>query len=177
MHPLAKTLARSQRESIDALTGRRGGATIGIGWPPAAKARTAADKDHEQQRADEEVGGDEEGGARVLDPAHVDQREDKQDGKAERERVGFEPGEGRDQRAHTGGDADGRVENVVDHQRRGGQQAGVGAEVLRRDRVAAAAVGVGVDGLQVGDEDNNQQADDGEANGYDVRECPRGQGG
>jgi hypothetical protein len=34
--------------------------------------------------------------------------------------VGFEPGEGRDHRAYTGGDADGRVEDVVDHQRRGG---------------------------------------------------------
>jgi hypothetical protein len=41
VHPLAKTLARSQRLSIDALTGRRGGATIGTGWPPAAKTRTA----------------------------------------------------------------------------------------------------------------------------------------
>jgi hypothetical protein len=34
VHPLAKTLARSQRESIDALTGRRGSATIEIGWHP-----------------------------------------------------------------------------------------------------------------------------------------------
>jgi hypothetical protein len=42
VHPLAKTLARSQRESIDALTGRRGSATIEIGWPPAATARTAS---------------------------------------------------------------------------------------------------------------------------------------
>ncbi len=41
VHPLANTLARSQRESIDALTGRCGGSTIGIGWPPAARARTA----------------------------------------------------------------------------------------------------------------------------------------
>ncbi len=60
---------------------------------------------------------------------------------------GSRRGKGRDQRAHARGDADGRVEDVVDHQRRGGEQAGVRAEVLRRDGVAAAAVGVGVDGL------------------------------
>ncbi len=29
-------------------------------------------------------------------------------------------------------------------------------------------MGVGVDGLQVGEEDDDQQADDGEADGYDV---------
>jgi hypothetical protein len=29
-------------------------------------------------------------------------------------------------------------------------------------------VGVGVDGLQVGDEDDNKQAEDREADGYDV---------
>ena len=41
VHPLAKTFASSQRESIDPLTGRCGGSTIGTGWPSAAKARTA----------------------------------------------------------------------------------------------------------------------------------------
>ena len=41
--------------------------------------------------------------------------------------MGFVLAEGRDQRAHTGGDADGRVEDVVDHQRRGGEQVGIRA--------------------------------------------------
>ncbi len=52
-----------------------------------------SNEDHEQQRADEEVGGDEEGGTGVLDPAHVDQGEDEQDGEAQRERVRLERGE------------------------------------------------------------------------------------
>ncbi len=56
---------------------------------PGGKGAHRSDDDHEQQRADEEVGGNEEGGAGVLDPAHIDQGEDEQDGEAERERVGF----------------------------------------------------------------------------------------
>jgi hypothetical protein len=54
---------------------------------------------------------------------------------------GAQPGEGRDQRAYARGDTYRGIEDVVDHQCRGGQQAGVRSEVLRRDRIAAAAVG------------------------------------
>jgi hypothetical protein len=39
-----------------------------------------SDDDDEQQRANEEIGGDEEGRAGIFDPAHVDEREDEQDG-------------------------------------------------------------------------------------------------
>ena len=42
------------------------------------------------------------------------------------------------------------------------------AEVLGGDGVAAAAVGIGVDGLAVGEVDDGEQADDGEADGDDV---------
>jgi hypothetical protein len=35
--------------------------------------RNCSDDDHPEQGADEEVGGDEEGGAGVLDAAHVDE--------------------------------------------------------------------------------------------------------
>ena len=115
--------------------------------------------------------------ARVLDAAHVDQREDEQDSEAEREDVRLEPRKRRNQRSYTRGDPDRRVQDVVDHQRRGGEQAGVRAQVLRGDRVAAAAVRIGIDGLQVGKVDDGQQADDGEADGHDVLQCPRGQGG
>ncbi len=73
VHPLAKTLARSQRESIDALTGRRGGATIAHRVTARRYGAQRSDHDHDQKRADEEVSGDEKGRASVLYPAHVDQ--------------------------------------------------------------------------------------------------------
>src|ERR1035438_5846181 len=44
VHPLANTFARSQRVRSDALAGRRGGATIGTGWPPEAMARTRSEE-------------------------------------------------------------------------------------------------------------------------------------
>ena len=50
------------------------------------------------------------------------------------------------------------------------------AEVLGGDGVAAAAVGIGVDGLEVGEEDDGQQADDGEADGDDVRNAGHAEG-
>jgi hypothetical protein len=46
VHPLAKTLARSQRLSIDVLMGSRGGATMGTGCPPGGEGAQRADKDH-----------------------------------------------------------------------------------------------------------------------------------
>ena len=168
VHPLAKTLASSQRVSIDALTGRCGGATIGDGMAVGGEGADRSDDDDEQQGADEEVSGDEEGGAGVLDAAHVDEGEDEQDGEAEGERVRLKRGERGDQRSDAGGDADRGVEDVVDHERGGGEQAGDLAEVLGGDRVAAAAVGIGVDGLEVGEEDDGEQDDDGEADGDDV---------
>jgi hypothetical protein len=84
------------------------------------------------------------------------------------ERVRLEMGEGRDQRAHSCGDPHGRVQDVVDHQRRRGEQARVRAQVLRSNRVASPAVGVGVDRLQVREEDDGQQANDREADGNDA---------
>jgi hypothetical protein len=41
VQPLAKTLASTQSESIDALMGRCGGSTMAAGWPCAAMARKA----------------------------------------------------------------------------------------------------------------------------------------
>ena len=72
--------------------------------------------------------------------------------------------------------ADCGVEDVVDHQCSGGKQAGVLAQVLRGDRVAAAAVGIGIDGLAVGEVDNREQDNDGEADRVRCTEFPRGPG-
>ena len=60
---------------------------------------------------------------------------------------GCSAGDGGDQRADAGGDADGSGEDVVDHERGGGEQAGAIAEVFAGDGEGTAAVGIGFDGL------------------------------
>src|SRR6202041_3513051 len=82
-----------------------------------------SDEDDDQQRSDEEVSGNEECPAGVFYSAQVDDGEDEEDEKAEREGVGLQGGEGRDQCADSGGDSYGYVEDVVDHQRGCGEEA------------------------------------------------------
>jgi hypothetical protein len=79
---------------------------------PGSKCAYGSNDYHEQQCADEEVRGNKEGRASVLNSAHVDQGEDEQYGEAERERVGLELREGGDQRSNTRRDPDGGVENM-----------------------------------------------------------------
>ena len=57
-----------------------------------------------------------------------------QHAEAELQGVGLQAGHGGDERAHAGGDAHGGGEDVVDHQRRGGQQARAFTQVLRWPR-------------------------------------------
>ncbi len=129
-----------------------------------------ADGDHEQQRADKEVRRDQKSNAGIFDASHVNQRQGEQDEQAERQHVRLQPRKGRHQGTDTSRDTNGGVEDVVDHQRRGGKQAGVVAQVLAGDRVAAAAVGVGLNRLAVAEINDGQQADDGKADGDDVRD-------
>ena len=97
----------------------------GVGMATAPRSRrTAPTTITTQQRADEQVGRNQERRARVLHAAHVDQRQDKQNAQAERQRVRLQARKRRDQRSNTRRDADRRVQDVVDHQRRRSQQAG-----------------------------------------------------
>ena len=122
-----------------------------------------------EQRADEEIGGDEKGDAGLAHTAEVHHGEQEQDAETEGERVPLQlAGIDGDERADAGGDADRGGEHVVDHQCRGGEQAGKRAQVLRCDGVGAAAVGVGIDRLAVREEDDDEQDDDGERDGDDV---------
>src|SRR5215469_13633030 len=74
----------------------------------------------------------------------------------------LQTGCGGDQGSDSGGDTYGDDQDVIDHQRRGGQQSGIGAEVEPRDGVGTAASGVGGDGLAVREIDDREQDDDGE---------------
>ena len=129
--------------------GMAGSGVTGCGWPPVWSTCQRAHRNDNQQRHGEQVGGNHEDHAGVVDAAHVDDGENEQHPKAELQRVRLQAGHGGDERAHAGGDAHRCGEDVVDHQRRSGQQAGALAQVLRSHRVGAAALRIGVDGLAI----------------------------
>ena len=81
-----------------------------------------SDGQHRQHADDEQVGGNHEGHARLAHAAQVDQGDQRQDRQAERQRVGLELGDRRDQGPDPGRDADGHDQHVVEHQRRGREQ-------------------------------------------------------
>ena len=87
------------------------------------------------------------------------EQEKNQQAKAERMRLQLR--QGGDQRPYAGGDAYRRRQYVVDHQRGGGQQAGVIPQILRRHRVGSPALGISLDGLTIGEIHDDQQHDDG----------------
>ena len=71
---------------------------------------------------------------------------------------GWSDRHGRDQSADARRDADGHDQDVVEHQRRGGEQAGAGAQVLLGHGVRPAAVRIGRDRLPVREVDHHEQA-------------------
>ena len=68
-------------------------------------------------------------------------------------------------RRHAGGQAHRGCQQIVDQQRRGGDQPRQGAQVLASDHVRAPAGGIAGDGLEVGQGHQDQQAGDGQADG------------
>ena len=98
----------------------------------------------------------------LLDAAQVGdgQQDDEPDG--ERRLVPAQRREGRRRVLGARRDRHGHGEHVVDQQRAGHGDAGVGAEVRRRDLVVAAARRVGVHVLPVRRDDDEHHEDDGE---------------
>jgi len=120
-----------------------------------------------EKGSEKKVGGDEEDDAGIVDAAHVDDGEEDEDPEAEREGVRLKGGYGGDEGADSGGDSDGRCEHVVDHEGRRGEQAGGITEVLAGNGEGAAAVGIGFDGLRVGEVEDDEEDEDGGGDGAD----------
>jgi hypothetical protein len=115
---------------------------------------------NQQKGSDVDIGRQRENASRIGRAAKIDKRDQQQDPEAERERVGVQRRNRGDQRADAGRDADCNIEHVVDHQRRSGEQAGVGAEVVLRDDIGAAVVRIGANGLPIRGEQDQQQHHD-----------------
>ena len=122
-----------------------------------------ADAEHGREGADENIGRYREELSRFTDPAqvHDGDKEDRGDTKsfAMREKVW----QGRGKRGHSGRDADGHGQDIVDHQGRGCDQSRPFAEIRFADNVGAAALRIFENNLPIGHGQNNEQADDGQA--------------
>lgn len=112
---------------------------------------------HEEDAADEDVGGDGEELARLPDAAQVHHRE-QGDGDDRAERLVLDDeGDGRPEVLDAGGDRHGHGQHVVDEEGAGDGASRPRAQVGLGHLVGAAAVGVGVHGLPIGGDHGGHQ--------------------
>jgi hypothetical protein len=128
------------------------------------------------QCADEKIGGEHEGEAGFAQAAEIEDGDDNENADAESDGVRLKTRNGGDERADSGGDTDGRGENVVGEQSGGGKQAGQRAEIVARDRVGAAAVGISGNGLAIRKINDDEQDDDRGAERANVVEAGESEG-
>ena len=132
-------------------------------WPKYVAEQAVADEAGHQR--DVAVGRHREELAGFLQPAQVAERDDADQHKPERDALVGQAAKlrNRDQRGDAGRDRHRDGEDVVEQDRRAGQQRRLGAEVLAADDVGAAAARVGEDRLAVARDDDRQQERDRDA--------------
>ncbi len=116
----------------------------------------------------EEIGGDGKGGPGFLDASQVDQHDQEHGRHGKQNTIVKQGGVGRYDLGDAGGDRDGDRQDVVGEQ---GGPGGLGrqlSQVIAGDDVGAAAAGIGMDGLFVGNGDDRQQRHDGHGNGEEI---------
>ena len=125
-----------------------------------ARSRQRLDHpEHHQrhQRADKKKRRQDKRRTSILNPAQIDESQDRKNKKAQQQRMWLQPRHRARQRRHSRRDPHRSRQNVVDHQRRGRQKTRAVAQVLARDRVAAATVWVRRNGLAVAEKYDHQQ--------------------
>ena len=140
VQPLAKTFSQQPEAEHRTADGKLRRRDDGQRMACAATARYGAHGDHDSSVPTKRYVGIRKATPVSLTPRILTSVRISRMSEAERQRVRLQLREGRHQGADAGRDADRRVEDVVDHQRRGGEQSGVVAQVLAGHRVAAAAV-------------------------------------
>ena len=163
VQPLENACRISQRPAVVAAPCGACGGTTGAGFPPLRNSLDQAHANRAQKAADEQIGGNHEQIPRFTHAAQIDQRDGGEDAQTNASVCCSKLGTAETKRTDSGGDADGHHQDVVDNQRRGGQQRDILSQVLSRHRVGAAASRIGGDGLKVGNVDNDQQRNDAEA--------------
>ena len=135
------------------------------------EAEGVADETRDNQRnhrQDEDIGGDAEHHGGLPQAAEISPGQQADDQESKNRLIAQECRKRRSDRRRTGAGTDRHGENIADDQRAAGHQTGRLAEVFMRDDIGAAALGVGVDGLAVAENENQQQTDDGGDNGQKI---------
>jgi hypothetical protein len=128
---------------------------------------------HDEQSANEEISGNHEGRAGVVDSTEVQDSDDEKDDETQRNAVRLQRRNRGDEGTDSSGDTDGGGENVIGEQCRGGEKSGKNAKVETGYRVRAATGRIGRDGLQVGKVNDDEQGDDGGADRDDVTDTEK----
>ena len=116
-----------------------------------------ADDQRQEHDPQEEVGGDGENLPTFLHPAQIDHGHEDDHAHRDLDLDGQQARKGRGDLRHTSGDTHGDGQDVVGQQGRAGDLGRQLAEVIPRDDVGPAAVGIGEDRLPVGDRHDRQQ--------------------
>ncbi len=171
--PLEKAWRRRKRDTAVSSPCTSSGWRVGNGAEGSRQGAHKTAADGESHGADEEVGRHGEDEARFLDSAeiHVHHEEDEADTESdavieERWKRGGDLG-------HARGYGHGHGQDVVRKEGGPGDLRRDLAEVVARDDVGAATTRVGVDGLFVGDRDDDQQHDDRHRDRHDEVQCGR----
>ena len=112
------------------------------GYHPSSHGAPRSNGDERKHADDEEVSGSGEDIARLANPAKVAERQNRQKPQRQLDAQMNPVWKRRCERRDAGGDADRDGEDVVNQQRRGGDEARQLAEIFTRDDVRATAVGI-----------------------------------
>ena len=124
--------------------------------------------DDGEQPDDEHECRHEKGPGLVSQSPEVESSDDEQDSQNPHcHREGSSDGEGGGQLPHTSRNGDGNRQGVIDDQGGTGKLAGPTPEIVTCHRIGTATLGVGVNDLAVGDDQDDQESDDHQGDGHD----------
>ena len=124
--------------------------------------------DQGNHRQNEDIGGDAEHHGGLPQAAEISPGQQRDDQKGENRLVAEKSRKGGGNGRSAGAGTDRHGENIADDQRTARHKAGGLPEVFVRDDVGAAALGIGVDGLAIAENEDQQQTDDGGDNGEKI---------
>ncbi len=114
-----------------------------------------------EQRPDEEKGRQHEHKTGFLYPSKIHGHDKHENHQAQCQLMRVQGGYRADQRRHPGGDTHRRRQDVIDHQGRRREQAGVVAQIFTRHSEGAAPVRVGLDRLAIAEVEDRKQHQNG----------------
>ena len=159
LHPSAKARISNSKPSVSA--GTTSGVTPVTWGATPSDGLDDADPDEREHRDDEHVRRDGEDRAALANAAQVDEHHGHDPDRGELDAQIVElSGEGRRDRRDPRRDTYRDRQDVVGEERCRRDEAGPDTEVLPRHDVAAAAVGVGTDGLPIRDDDDREHGHD-----------------